>query len=57
MYFGTPSRTYTHIINVKSKGKKKYNEGIKYLFEKRENVLNTFKFTYFDVPKQISKKK
>lgn len=34
------------------KRNKIYEDGIKYPFEKlAENVLNTFKFTYFDIPK------
>ena len=55
MYFGTPAQeaiiAYNKCKNQKEKNKI-YNEGIKYPFEKlAENVLNTFKFTYFDVPK------
>ena len=47
---------YNKCKNQKEKNKI-YNEGIKYPFEKlAENVLNTFKFTYFDVPKSDIKK-
>ena len=60
MYFGTPAQeaiiAYNKCKNQKEKNKI-YNEGIKYPFEKlAENVLNTFKFTYFDVPKSDVKK-
>ena len=55
-YFGTPAQeaiiAYNKCKNLKKKNQI-YNEGIKYPFEKlAENVLNTFKFTYFDVPKK-----
>ena len=56
MYFGTPAQEAIIAYNKCKNQKKKnqiYNEGIKYPFEKlAENVLNTFKFTYFDVPKK-----
>ena len=56
MYFGTPAQKAIIAYNKCKNQKKKnqiYNEGIKYPFEKlAENVLNTFKFTYFDVPKK-----
>ena len=60
MYFGTPAQdaiiAYNKCKNVKERNKI-YNAGIKYPFEKlAENVLNTFKFTYFDVPKSDVKK-
>ena len=60
MYFGTPEQdaiiAYNKCKNVKERNKI-YNAGIKYHFEKlAENVLNTFKFTYFDVPKSDVKK-
>jgi uncharacterized C2H2 Zn-finger protein len=56
MYFGMPAQEaiikYNKCRNHKLKNTI-YNEGIKYPFEKlAENVLNTFKFTYFDVPKK-----
>lgn len=55
MYFGTPAQEAIIAYNKCTDDKEKnriYNEGIKYPFEKlAENVLNTFKFTYFDVPK------
>jgi hypothetical protein len=55
MYFGTPAQdaivAYNECDNP-MKRSKIYQEGIKYPFEKlAENVMNTFKFTYFDVPK------
>ena len=61
MYFGTPFFKRAIIAYNKCKNQKEknkiYNEGIKYPFEKlAENVLNTFKFTYFDVPKKDIKK-
>ena len=60
MYFGTPAQdaiiAYNKCKNTKEKNKI-YNDGIKYPFDKlAENVLNTFKFTYFDVPKADIKK-
>lgn len=55
IYFGTPAQdaiiAYNKCEDPIEKSKI-YEEGIKYPFEKMaENVLNTFKFTYFDVPK------
>ena len=55
IYFGTPAQEAIIEYN-KCKDpverSKIYEERIKYPFEKlAENVLNTFKFTYFDVPK------
>jgi uncharacterized C2H2 Zn-finger protein len=55
MYFGTPAQEAIIKYNKSTDDKEKnkiYNEGIAYPFAKlAENVLNTFKFTYFDVPK------
>ena len=56
IYFGTPAQDAIIRYN-KSKDPRErskiYEEEIKYPFEKlAENVLNTFKFTYFDVPKK-----
>jgi len=55
MYFGTPAQEAIIEYNKEKDPKVRndiYNKGIKYPFEKlAENVLNTFKFTYFDVPK------
>ena len=56
IYFGTPAQEAIIEYN-KCKDplerSKIYEERIKYPFEKlAENVLNTFKFTYFDVPKK-----
>ena len=56
MYFGTPAQEAIIEYN-KSKDpaerSKIYEDRIKYPFEKlAENVINTFKFTYFDVPKK-----
>ena len=55
MYFGTPAQEmiieYNNCKDPKKRSKI-YQERIKYPFEKLENVLNTFKFTYFDVPKK-----
>ena len=55
IYFGTPAQEAIIEYNncddsvIRSKI---YEERIKYPFEKlAENVMNTFKFTYFDVPK------
>jgi len=55
IYFGTPAQEAIIEYN-KSKDfeerSKIYEERIKYPFEKlAENVMNTFKFSYFDVPK------
>jgi hypothetical protein len=56
IYFGTPAQEaiveYNNSTDPKERSKI-YEEGIKYPFEKlAENVMNTFKFTYFDVPKK-----
>ena len=56
IYFGTPAQEaiveYNKCKDPKERSKI-YEERIKYPFEKlAENVLNTFKFTYFDVPKK-----
>ena len=56
IYFGTPAQEAIIEYN-KSKDfeerSKIYEERIKYPFEKlAENVMNTFKFSYFDVPKK-----
>lgn len=55
IYFGTPAQdAIVEYNNCKDpvKRSKIYEEGIKYPFEKlAENVINTFKFSYFDVPK------
>ena len=56
MYFGTPAQEaiieYNKCKDPKERSKI-YKERIKYPFEKlAENVINTFKFTYFDVPKK-----
>ena len=56
IYFGTPAQDAIEEYN-KSKDpaerSKIYEERIKYPFEKlAENVINTFKFSYFDVPKK-----
>ena len=56
MYFGTPAQEAIIEYNKckdPSERSKIYKERIKYPFEKlAENVINTFKFTYFDVPKK-----
>ena len=56
MYFGTPAQEAIIEYNKEKDPKKRskiYKERIKYPFEKlAENVINTFKFTYFDVPKK-----
>ena len=56
IYFGSAAQEaiieYNASIDDKEKNKI-YSERIKYPFEKlAENVLNTFKFSYFDVPKE-----
>ena len=56
IYFGTPAQEaiveYNNSNDFEERSKI-YEERIKYPFEKlAENVLNTFKFTYFDVPKK-----
>jgi hypothetical protein len=56
IYFGTPAQEaiieYNNSKDPKERSKI-YEERIKYPFEKlAENVLNTFKFSYFDVPKK-----
>lgn len=55
MYFGTPAQDaiveYNNCDDPVLRSKI-YQERIKYPFEKlAENVMNTFKFSYFDVPK------
>ena len=56
MYFGTPAQEAIIEYNKEKDPAKRdeiYRTRIKYPFEKlAENVLNTFKFTYFDVPKK-----
>lgn len=56
IYFGTPAQDAIVEYNKTkdpSKRSRIYEERIKYPFEKlAENVLNTFKFSYFDVPKR-----
>ena len=56
IYFGTPAQDAIIEYNACDdpvKRSKIYEIGIKYPFEKlAENVLNTFKFSYFDVPKK-----
>jgi len=56
IYFGTPAQDAIVEYNKTkdpSKRSKIYEERIKYPFEKlAENVINTFKFSYFDVPKR-----
>mgnify|MGYP000123771942 CR=1 FL=1 len=56
IYFGTPAQEaiieYNNSKNFEERSKI-YEERIKYPFEKlAENVMNTFKFSYFDVPKK-----
>jgi hypothetical protein len=55
IYFGTPAQDAIVEYNKCKdpvKRSKIYEERIKYPFEKlAENVINTFKFSYFDVPK------
>lgn len=55
MYFGTPAQDAIIAYNNSTdpiERNRIYEAGIKYPFEKMaENVLNTFKFSYFDVPK------
>ena len=56
IYFGTPAQEAIIEYNKckdPAERSKIYEERIKFPFEKlAENVLNTFKFTYFDVPKK-----
>jgi hypothetical protein len=56
IYFGTPAQDAIVEYNKTKdpiKRSKIYEKGIKYPFEKlAENVINTFKFSYFDVPKK-----
>tara|TARA_Y100000389_G_scaffold202015_1_gene246213 strand:+ start:200 stop:934 length:735 start_codon:yes stop_codon:yes gene_type:complete len=56
IYFGTPAQEAIIEYNASidpAERSKIYEERIKYPFEKlAENVLNTFKFTYFEVPKK-----
>jgi hypothetical protein len=56
IYFGTPAQEAIIEYNKTKdpvKRSKIYQERIQYPFEKlAENVINTFKFTYFDVPKK-----
>ncbi len=55
IYFGTPAQDAIIEYNACTDYKERsriYEEGIQYPFEKlAENVMNTFKFSYFDVPK------
>ena len=55
MYFGSPAQEAIIEYNASTdfeERSKIYEERIKYPFEKlAENVMNTFKFSYFDVPK------
>ena len=56
IYFGTPAQEAIIEYNKCKDPKKRskiYETRIKFPFEKlAENVINTFKFTYFDVPKK-----
>lgn len=56
VYFGTPAQDAIVEYNKTKDPVKRsriYEERIKYPFEKlAENVINTFKFSYFDVPKK-----
>lgn len=56
VYFGTPAQDAIVEYNKCKDPHKRsriYEERIKYPFEKlAENVINTFKFSYFDVPKK-----
>ena len=56
IYFGSAAQEAIIEYNASNDNKEKnkiYSERIKYPFEKlAENVLNTFKFSYFDVPKE-----
>jgi len=56
IYFGTPAQDAIVEYNKTKDPNKRsriYEERIKYPFEKlAENVINTFKFSYFDVPKK-----
>jgi hypothetical protein len=56
IYFGTPAQDAIVEYNKTKdpiKRSRIYEERIKYPFEKlAENVINTFKFSYFDVPKR-----
>ena len=56
IYFGTPAQEAIEEYNACKDPKERskiYQERIKYPFEKlAENVINTFKFSYFDVSKE-----
>ena len=56
IYFGTPAQEAIVEYNASTDSvlrSKIYEDGIKYPFEKlAENVMNTFKFSYFDVSKK-----
>ena len=56
IYFGTPAQEAIQEYNACKDPKVRsiiYQERIKFPFEKlAENVINTFKFSYFDVPKK-----
>ena len=56
IYFGTPAQEAIieyNKCNDPAVRSKIYEERIKFPFEKlAENVINTFKFSYFDVPKK-----
>ena len=55
IYFGTPAQDAIIEYNASTDPRERnkiYKERIKFPFEKlAENIMNTFKFSYFDVPK------
>ena len=55
IYFGTPAQDAIVEYNASTDERlrnKIYKERIQFPFEKlAENIMNTFKFSYFDVPK------
>ena len=60
IYFGSAAQEAIIEYNASTSEKERniiYKERIKYPFEKlAENILNTFKFSYFDIPKEDVKK-
>jgi hypothetical protein len=60
IYFGTPAQDAIIEYNASTDPKERnqiYKERIQFPFEKlAENILNTFKFSYFDVSKEDVKR-
>ena len=61
IYFGTPAQEAIIEYNASTDPKERnqiYKERIQFPFEKlAENILNTFKFSYFDVSRKMLRRK